>query len=130
MQRPSENMVGTVRLIYPAVDSKSRVGRVRIAFESTPFPIGAYSEARIALGRRKVALAVPFSAVSFGADGSARVKVVGVGGKVQERKIETGARYQGWVEVRSGLKNGEQVVKQAAAFVAEGDTVAPQPVKE
>lgn len=51
-------------------------------------------------------------------------------GTVQERKIETGARYQGWVEVRSGLKNGEQVVKQAAAFVAEGDTVAPQLVKE
>lgn len=130
MQRPSENMVGTVRLIYPAVDSKSRVGKVRIAFEGTPFPIGAYSEARVVLGKRQVAQAVPFSAVSFGADGSARVKVVGVGGKVQERKIETGARYQGWVEVRSGLKNGEQVVKQAAAFVAEGDTVAPQPVKE
>lgn len=129
-QRPSENPVGTVRLIYPAVDSKSRVGKVWIAFEGTPFPIGAYSEARVVLGKRQVAQAVPFSAVSFGSDGSTRVKVVGAGGKVQERKIETGARYQGWVEVRSGLKNGEQVVKQAAAFVAEGDTVAPQPVKE
>ena len=58
------------------------------------------------------------------------MKVVGADGKVRVRAIETGERYGGLVEVRSCLKNGERVLKQAAAFVAEGDTVAPQPVKE
>lgn len=125
-----ETPAGSVRLIYPAIDSASRTGKIRIAFERAPLPIGAYSEAEIALDKRQVAQALPFSAVSFGSDGVSRVKVVGADGKVAERKIETGARYQNWVEVRSGLKKGERVVKQAAAFVSDGDTVAPQLVQE
>lgn len=119
-------LAGKIRLVYPAIDSKSRVGKIRIAFARPPLPIGAYSEVRIVLGRRQVAQAVPFSAVAFGSDGVSRVKVVGADGKVQAREIQTGARYQDWVEVLSGLEDGAQIVKQAAALVGDGDTVAPQ----
>lgn len=119
-------LAGKIRLVYPAIDSKSRVGKIRIAFARPPLPIGAYSEVRIVLGRRQVAQAVPFSAVAFGSDGVSRVKVVGADGKVQAREIQTGARYQDWVEVLLGLEDGAQIVKQAAALVGDGDTVAPQ----
>ena len=126
----SAPLAGKIRLVYPAIDSKSRLGKVRIAFARTPLPIGAYSEVQVVLGKRQIARAVPFSAVEFGSDGVKRVKIVNAKGEVEEREVQTGVQHQQWIEVLSGLEDGAQIVKQAAAFVGAGDHVAPQLVQE
>ncbi len=46
-------------------------------------------------------------------------------GLVETREVVTGLRSQGQVEIREGLKEGEQVVAVSGSFVRNGDRVAP-----
>ncbi len=121
---------GQIRLIFPEIDLKTRLGKVRIAFAENQMPIGAYAEAEIALPKQKVAYVVPFSAISFGADGNNAVMIVNAEGKIERRAITLGSQNQNWVEVQSGLTATDKIVKKAAAFVGEGDRVEPQVAKE
>ncbi|WP_245797033.1 efflux RND transporter periplasmic adaptor subunit [Haemophilus paracuniculus] len=122
---------GQIRLIFPELDPKTRLGKVRVAFPaSLKQPIGAFDEVKIALPTQNVPFAVPFSAITFGANGQPSVMIVTNDGKIERRSIQIGSQNQDWVEVLAGLNREDNVVKQAAAFVSEGDTVSPQLVKE
>jgi HlyD family secretion protein len=81
-----------------------------------------YADAEILLAEHE-ALAVPVSAVGSGPEG-ATVMVV-KDGTVTRTPVETGIRDNGWVEIVSGLTEGDQVVTKAAAFVRDGDRVNP-----
>ncbi|SUT95681.1 macrolide-specific efflux protein [[Actinobacillus] rossii] len=117
---------GQVRLVFPEIDPKTRLGKARIAFVNSQMPIGSYSEVDIALPKQKVTHAVPLSAISFNVDGRTSVLVVNIEGKVERRFITLGSQYQDWVEVVSGLSVTDKIVKQAAAFVSDGDVVESQ----
>ena len=66
-------------------------------------------------------IAVPITAV-FTEDGTEYVFVV-EDGKAYHREIETGDRTEEWVEVVSGLDEGERVVVEGVAKVKEGQKV-------
>ena len=122
---------GEVRLVFPEIDTKTRMGRARIAFgPGVQQPIGAFGEVEIALPTHNVALAVPFSALAFGADGKTSVMIVNGEGKVERRSVTLGTQNQSRVEVLSGLNAQDQVVQKAVAFVDVGDVVTPQLVKD
>ncbi len=128
---PSENANGRIRLVFPEIDPKTRLGKVRISFNNqVSMPIGTYGEAQIDLPKQTAAFAVPFSAVSFGSDGKNHVMVVNGKGQIERRRVALGSQSQTWVEVRSGLQAADNVVRQASAFVSEGDKVQPVPAKE
>lgn len=121
---------GKVRLIFPEIDASTRLGKVRIAMEeSQNLPIGAYASAKISLPEQMNSLVLPFSAVSFN-NGQNSVMTVNNQGIVERHKVEVGNEYNGLVEIKSGLQANAQVVKQAGAFVSEGDKVEPQLVKD
>jgi HlyD family secretion protein len=46
-------------------------------------------------------------------------------GVVETRKVDLGARAGGYVEITSGLQEGEELVERAGTFIANGDRVTP-----
>ena len=66
---------------------------------------------------------MPASAVIY-ADGDAFLQKV-ENGKVKTVPVKLGARADGYVEVVSGIAEGDEVVSRAGTFVADGDMVTP-----
>ena len=115
-------VTGTVRLVSPEIDAQSRLGHVRLTLPVQGDVLaGGFARARFN-GRGKPSLAVPEKAVSFDADG-ASVMVLGADERVHRRKIRTGARAGGFVELEEGPELGSRVVLGGAAFLLDGDKV-------
>lgn len=69
------------------------------------------AQVSIVLGRAKGVLLVPSAALSERArDGSYTVQVGGADGRPQSRKVQVGLDNQAMAEVKSGLREGDQVV--------------------
>lgn len=115
-------MPGRVRLVSPEVRSTSRLGRVRVSLsgEERP-PLGAFGRATVEVAR-STGVTVPLSAVMFGRIVSVQVVKDGV---VETRTVVPGLRAEGRVEIREGLREGEQVVAVSGSFVRHGDRVTP-----
>jgi RND family efflux transporter MFP subunit len=115
------NVGGTVRLVSPAVDKDTRLGRVRIFLGDDPrLRIGSFARATIDTAQNK-GLAVPSSAVVFDAE-DAFVQVVR-DGRVKRNDIKIGLISGGSIEVREGLEPGDTVVARAGTFLRDGDAV-------
>lgn len=120
-------IVGTVREVSPMVDQDLRLGTVRIDLpvdsvrSERRFLPGNFVHGVIALEQRSV-LAVPLAAVATANDASF-VFVLNQDNSVTSRKIQTGTRKDGLVEVLSGLNAGEEIVVRGAGFLKNGDFV-------
>jgi HlyD family secretion protein len=116
---------GRVRLVNQEVDKASRTGKVRIALDDpSRAHIGAFASGQVELARR-VGVGVPATALERDGD-EARLDVVR-DGKVEVRQVKAGVADGGWVEIQTGLAEGESVVQRAAAFLRAGDRVRPTP---
>ncbi len=121
----TEPLTGTVRLVEPAIDQTTRLGRARITIDDAGMiRQGMFLDAEILVAERN-ALAVPVTAVGASAEG-ASVMVVR-DGTVSRVRVETGIRDGGWVEILSGLTEGDTIVTKAGAFVRDGDRINPVP---
>ena len=121
-----EPLSGSIRLISPQMDSGTRLGTVRIALEKQPaLQNGAYGEAEVQLPTQESAAALPVQAVSFADDGQAFVMLVGADNRVKRQAVNIGRQNAEWVEILSGAHAGARVVKNAAAFVSDGDLIIP-----
>ena len=117
-------MKGTLRLVAPKVDARSRLGRVRIALsDSQLLRVGTYAQATLGLERRKLDVTLPARAVSVIDTNLASVMQVDDKGIIVRRMVTTGRRSGALLEITSGLQAGERVVANASAFVREGDVV-------
>ena len=116
-------LAGRVRLVAPEVNRTNRLGRVRIALadDARP-PVGSFGRALVEVARSEGVL-VPLSAVMF-AQGAITVQVVR-DGVVETRPVVPGLRADNRIEIREGLKAGEQVVAVSGSFVRNGDRVTP-----
>lgn len=123
----TEPMAGTVRLVEPAIDTATRLGRVRIAVD-TPDALraGMFAEAEIIIAERET-LAVPVTAI--GSDGGVPTVMRVRDGVVERVEVVTGIRDGGFVEIASGLQAGDMVVTKAGSFVRAGDRVNPVPAE-
>ncbi|NEX46431.1 efflux RND transporter periplasmic adaptor subunit [Rhodobacter sp. ETT8] len=121
----SAPLKGTLRLVEPTIGTQSRLGRARIAVDDeTGVRAGMYVEAEIMVAEHEV-IAIPVTAVGSGVDGTSVMKVAG--DSVQRVVVQTGIRDGGWVEVLTGLAEGDVVVTKAGAFVRDGDRINPIP---
>jgi RND family efflux transporter MFP subunit len=120
--RTGAAVVGTVRAVTPGVDTQTRTGTV---YADLPNPgdlqPGTYLEGRISTATSAVPM-VPIAAVVL-RDGFPVVFTVDAANIAHLVRIEPGGRDAGFVEVRSGLAPGAQVVAQGAGFLADGDKV-------
>nr|WP_314471654.1 efflux RND transporter periplasmic adaptor subunit [uncultured Campylobacter sp.] len=113
-----EAVNGKVRLVPVSVDTSSRLGNVKISLDGGAKFIGSYAKAVIDLPEFS-ALALPAQAISFTEAGAFATIIKD--GKAQKRKIQTGLRANGLVQVISGVSEDDEVALKAAALVNDGE---------
>lgn len=118
-------LTGTLHLVEPAIDTTTRLGRARISID-TPDQVrsGMFIDAEILVAERET-LAVPVTAVGSSAEGTTVMRVRN--GLVERVLVRPGIRDAGFVEILSGIAEGDTVVTKAAAFVRDGDHINPVP---
>lgn len=107
---PGKTFSATIRAIDAQIDAN---GRSLLARGTLPNPdgglrTGMFARGRVVLRENPEALTVPEE--SLIAQGSDSIVWKVDGGKAVRTKVETGLRRDGWVEIRSGLAFGDQVV--------------------
>lgn len=105
-----------VTRISPAVDPANRALLVQADVQNRDRSLraGMFAQAEIVVDPGARALAVPAEAVTEFA-GVEKVWVVR-DGRVEPRPVETGRRRGPWVEIRSNLSEGEQIVAKAQSL--------------
>jgi membrane fusion protein, copper/silver efflux system len=111
---PDRSFTGKVTLIYPHLMAETRTARVRIEL---PNPDDAlrpdmYADVEIATGDAVPVLTVANSAVID--SGNRQVVIIDKGeGRFEPREVKLGRRGEGWVEIKEGLVENENVVVSA-----------------
>lgn len=115
---PGRQFEGRVDFVYPYLDGSSRTGRVRLTLDN---PDGAlkpdmYAEVRLRaqLGER---LMVPEEAVIIAGDLRVVFEDIG-GGRLAPRKVKTGQRAGGHIEILEGIEAGSRVVTSGNFLIA------------
>jgi len=81
-------------------------------------------EASIVVERRPDAVVVPARSVVSRPAGY--VVYVFESGYARQRIVETGEKGDGWIEIRSGLQAGDEIVKEGAYYLSDGAPVVVQ----
>ena len=118
---------GKVRLLGAVIDTKTRLGSVRVDLEPHPnLRPGAFARAEVEVGQGRRPM-LPQSAVLSDVDGT-YVLVVGTDDTVARRTVTVaGSRREGLV-ISSGLKGGERVVQTAGPFLRLGEKIDAVPL--
>jgi len=119
---PDREFRGVVTYVYPTLKPETRTVQVRIELANPGLALkpGMYAQVELAAGDAGRVVAVPVSAVID--SGVRRVVIVQAGeGRFEPRDVELGARSDEWVEVKSGVKEGEPVVV-AANFLIDAES--------
>ena len=123
---PGRTFTGNITRVSPVVDVESRTFTVEA---SVPNPGGIlkpgfFAKASILTGTGRGVPFVPEEAVVTFAG---IVKVYAIAdGKAEERRVATGQRRDGWVEILEGVKVGETVATSGLSQLATGTAVAVQ----
>ena len=110
---PGRAWTGKVTFIAPVLDEKSRTVKVRIEFENSDGTLKPEMYADVALERPLGrVVTVPEGAV-LSTGTRALVFVAKGDGRFEPRTVVTGAKVDGYYEIREGISAGEEVVTQA-----------------
>jgi HlyD family secretion protein len=108
-----KHFTGKVRRIAPyvlALEKQARTVEVEVEFDdpgdARHLLVGYSADIEVVVAGRDDVLRVPTTAIQPGN----RVLVLGAGGVLEERTVETGLSNWEYTEVRAGLQRGEQVV--------------------
>lgn len=113
---------GSIRLISAKIDARSRNGVVHVELPAdTRLRAGMFARGEIVAGDTS-ALTLPSAAIVT-KDGESYVFKVMQDGRVQQTKVETGARTASLVEIRRGIDRGTKVVVDGAGLLSDGDPV-------
>ncbi len=112
---PSRVLEGKVVRITPKGDPVNKNYRVRIALpDDTPLHIGMTTENNIVVRRVEKALLVPAEAVVNGGVWSIR------DGRAVSRKVETGIKGDGRIQITKGLSAEDRIVAAPPATLVDG----------
>lgn len=115
---------GKVRLISPAVNPATRLGRIYIETdEQRSLPSGVFASGMITIDRHQ-GLTVPSSAVLVDKDSTYVLRITEEG-VVQRVDVTAGLIYQNQREILNGLAEGDVVMLRAGTFFGDGDKVQP-----
>ncbi len=120
----TRSVQGTIRLIVPQVDEKTRLAQVRIALPvDETLRVGGFASAEISLPHDN-SLGVPITALQNDS-GQDAVLVVAPDNVIAKRLVTTGRRIGNMVLITQGLNVGDQVVRLAGPFLSVGMKVQP-----
>lgn len=113
---------GTIRLVAPVVDAKTRLGTVHISLpQDTTLMPGMFARIEIETSA-KSAMAVPLKALVW-RQSKAGVFKVTAEGTVAFTEVVIGGKTSEVAEVTGGLKNDDRIVVEGAGLLNDGDTV-------
>ena len=115
---PGESFNGRVDFVYPVVNPQTRTAQVRIELGNPNGRLrpAMFGQVEVLTGKSQAVLSVPDSAVLD--SGLAQTVLVDKGeGRFEPRTVAVGARAEGWMEIRKGLKAGERVVTRATFLI-------------
>ncbi|MFC6184561.1 efflux RND transporter periplasmic adaptor subunit [Pseudoxanthomonas japonensis] len=119
---PGKQFTGEVDRVAPVVDNGTGTFRVVASFPGEgELQPGMFGRLNINYDQRADALVVPRTALLE--DGGEPAVYVVRDGKAQRTVLKLGYNDAGWVEVREGLKIGDQVVIAGKAALREGSAV-------
>jgi Cu(I)/Ag(I) efflux system membrane fusion protein len=136
---PGRVFNGTVSVVYPHLTKETRTVRVRIELPNPDLALlpDMYADVEIETGSDEPVVAVPESAVID--SGARQVVILDRGdGRFEPRDVRLGRKGDGYVEVTSGLQDGETIVVNGNFLIdAESNLQAalkglttPPPAKE
>ncbi len=110
---PDETFEGVVSFVYPSLSEQTRTMKVRIEIANPDFHLRPGMYAEIDVDRPTIAtLAIPADAVMDGGN-LQYAFVVHNGTHFEPRLLKVGRHANDWIEILSGLTEGEQVVTSA-----------------
>ncbi len=119
---PGKTFEGRITYVYPTLKPETRTVpvRVELANPGQLLKPAMFSQVELQVGAKTPVLTVPDSAVID--SGTRRVVLVQLKeGRFEPREVKLGARSENYVEVRDGVKEGEQVVV-AANFLIDAES--------
>jgi RND family efflux transporter MFP subunit len=120
---PGKVVAGTVTRTSGVLDSSTQRLRVEADIDNNDGVLlpGMFGQATISLEARPQALVIPPGSVRFG--GEVPIVYVVEGGRISHREVELGLDDGQWIEVLSGLRAGDKVVKEMLGRLEEGAAV-------
>jgi membrane fusion protein (multidrug efflux system) len=123
---PGRTFRGQITEISPgaAAQSRSFTVKVRVANSDQTLRPGMFARGTIVTSTRPGVLQIPERALLT--TGGGTIVFVVQDGRAVRRAVLTGARQGGFVEIRSGVREGEQVVVEGQEGLADNQAVAPR----
>ncbi len=119
---------GQIWQLAPTIDQQSRQGTARIALPyAAELRPGGFATATFQSGTI-VAPMLPESAILSDDEGSF-VYVIDKDNKAVRRSVKTGIVTASGIAISEGIDGSERIVMRAGGFLTEGETVAPQLIK-
>ena len=111
---PEKIWEGTLEYVYPILDAKTRALKVRLHFDNPDEKLKPNMFAHVAIygGPKRDVISIPREAL-IQTIGFQRVIIALGNGRFEQRKVRAGTESGDWVEIVSGLKEGEKVVVSA-----------------
>lgn len=108
---PGRLWEGEVKFIYPTIDPKTRALRVRLQFDNFDESLkpDMYADVRIYAGPKNDVLSVPREALIRTGESERVILSLGEG-KFSAREVVAGMESGDWIEIISGVKEGDEVV--------------------
>jgi RND family efflux transporter MFP subunit len=116
-----ERINSTIKAIVPIIDPVSNSIDVLASVNNSQLISGMHVEADIYTREEHDALVVPERSVSFKND-QYYVFVIKEG-RIREQLVEAGARWDGWLEINTGVSGKEVIVFDAYRGIKDGDLV-------
>ena len=119
---PDKAFRGRITYVYPTMNADTRTVPVRVELANPGHLLkpAMFTQVEVQVGGKTPVIAVPDSAVID--SGTRQIVLVQAGeGRFQPREVKLGARSDNYVEVREGVKEGEQVVV-AANFLIDAES--------
>ena len=111
---PGKRFSGRISFLGSQVDPQTRTITARaIIANAGGLRPGMFARGQIQTGMGALSITVPASSVLD--DGAARIVFVALGAKYERREITTGTASNGRVEIKTGLKQGEEIVSEGAS---------------
>jgi Cu(I)/Ag(I) efflux system membrane fusion protein len=119
---PDKVFAGTVTYVYPTLRAETRTVPVRVELANSGMLLkpGMFAQVEVAVSAKAKVVTVPLSAVID--SGTRQIVLIQQGeGRFAPREVKLGSRSDDYVEVREGVKEGEQVVV-AANFLIDAES--------
>jgi RND family efflux transporter MFP subunit len=119
---PEKTFAGVVTYVYPTLKAETRTVPVRLELANPGLMIkpGMFAQVALQVAAKAKGVTVPVSAVID--SGTRQIVLVQIKeGRFEPREIKTGARSDTYIEVLSGVKEGEPVVV-AANFLIDAES--------